>query len=84
MLSLPYYNFRKEQLIRMKSPLFNFPNLKKQSFYVEYSELSKELPGTSGVDLLLNTQLRKEFSEGASFKEDPVVETPTAEESSDE
>ncbi len=70
MLSLPYYNFRKN-LASIPSSEESMPSLKKNTAYVEYPELRRNLLSTSSVNLLLDKELRSSFSEGAEFKADP-------------
>lgn len=73
MLSLPYYNFRKQE-VEPKNAYDSMPTLKKMGGSVEYPELYQQKLGTHTANLLFDSTLRSEFSEGANFQADPVKE----------
>jgi len=70
MLSLPYYNFRKQESIPISAEA-SMPTIKKMTANVEYPELHQQRLSTSTANLLFDNALRTEFSEGAEFTADP-------------
>ena len=81
MLALPYYNYKQKETNSVSAE-DTMPTLKSANSKIQYSELNAKKNMTNSFNLLLDSQLKNDFSEGVEFKADEQPSKP--EESSDE
>ncbi len=70
MLSLPYYEFRKNLSENKPNSYDIMPTLKKSENYLPYPENKIKSSNTISASLLFDNTLRKDFSEGVEFQAD--------------
>ena len=71
MLALPYYNYKQKETESVSAE-DTMPTLKSANSKIQYGELNSKRHATNSMQLLLDKQLRSEFSEGAEFTADPA------------
>ena len=71
MLSLPYFEFRKNLAENKPNSYDIMPTLQKSENFLRYPENKVNVKKTISSSLLFDNTLRKDFSEGVEFQADP-------------